>query len=178
MALKDDARVTIIIADYIGIDGGGKLNVVGGGWTIAGIQPNGLSAPQYVAVMIDVASGHLGEEFALDLELHDLSTGEIAQVVGATNTPEALRISQLCRVDPPGGPGGVYVPADMFSRVQAVFGFHGGIPLAVGRKYAWRVAIDGERRPGWAAEFLVAGPPPQPVFGGPAGPSSIPTLPS
>jgi len=39
-----------------------------------------------------------------------------------------------------------------------------------------RVLIDGQRRKGWVARFHVLAPLPQPVLGGPGGPSSIPNV--
>jgi len=173
MEIKEVAGVRILIADYIGVDAAGKLNIIGGGWTICGVQPNGLTVPHYLAVLVDIPHGHLGEDFALEIVLHDLTTSQIVQVAGPTGSSEAMRISQLYKVDPPQAGPGVYVPSDMFSRVQAVIGFAGGIPLTPGHRYAWRAKIDGEDR-GSETEFLVAGPPPAPVFGGPAGPASIP----
>jgi hypothetical protein len=177
MSISDEARVTVLLADYISVDAGGKLNVIGGGWTIAGVQPNGLSAPQYVAVLVDIPSTYVGHEFALVLELHDRTDGVLAEVVGLTNSPEALRISQLCRVEPPVAGAQMHIPVEMFSRTQVVVGFQGGIPLSAGHVYAWTAEIDGSRRSEAAAQFLVAGPRPGPVIGGPAGPATIPTLP-
>src|SRR6266550_1053342 len=109
MPLRDDPPVTIIIADYIGVDAVGKLNIIGGGWMLTGLQSNGLTGRQYVAVLVDIRSGHIGEEFARVLELFELTTGGIAQVVGPTGSPEALRISQLAKVDPLIGLPGTYV---------------------------------------------------------------------
>lgn len=176
MALRDDARVTVVIADYIGVDASGKINVVGGGWTTVGAQTSGFSAAQYLAVLVDVASGHVGDEFTLTVALHDAESGEIIALPGPTGTAEALRIQQLFRVDPPASQPGVYVPSSMFSRVQFLVGFPNGLPLAAGRRYSWRVEIDGEGRSDWGADFLIAGPPPSPVVGGPANPADIPGI--
>jgi hypothetical protein len=176
MALRDDAHVTVVIADYIGVDASGKINVVGGGWTTAGAQPNGFSAAQYLAILVDIASGHVGEEFTLTVALHAADSGETITVPGPSGTAEALRVQQLSRVEAPPAQPGMYVPSSMFSRVQLMVAFPNGLPLAAGRRYSWRVEIDGAGRPDWRADFLVAGPPPNPVVGGPAHPSHIPGI--
>jgi hypothetical protein len=98
------------------------------------------------------------------------------QVSTATGQLEALRIAQLTRINRVQPPPGGYVPGDILCREQGVIGFQGGLPLSPGHAYAWKLSIDGQSRPDWEAHFLVAGPPPGPVFGGPAGPSSIPDL--
>lgn len=69
-------------------------------------------------------------------------------------------------ISPGGGP---HLPNDMYGRVQAVIALPGGIPLAAGQHYYWRLDIDGRHRKSWRAYFYMPNPPPQPVVGGPAG---------
>lgn len=177
MAIKDDATVNLILADYISVDSAGKINVLGAGWTVSGVQPNGFTVQQCLAIVVDVPNGYVGQEFALDIDLYDETTGSVAEVPGPSGALEAMRIGQLAKVEPPLAPG-TYLPPTMFSRIQAVIAFLGGLPLSPGHLYAWRVSIDGERHPHWVARFVVASAPPAPVFGGPAGPSEIPNPPT
>ena len=180
MAIRDDATVKLILADYISVDAGNKLNALGVGWTVSGVQANGFTVQQYLAVLVDVPSTYVGQEFALEIDLFDETAGSVAQVpgpLGASGSLEAMRIGQLAKVEPPLAPG-AYLPPTMFSRTQALLGFQSGLPLTPGHLYAWRVSIDGEGRRDWVARFLVAGAPPPPVFGGLAGPSDIPNPPA
>ena len=158
--ISDKASVTVLLADFANADAVGKLNVIGGNWTITGLQPSGLTAPQSVVVMIDVPSTLAGQSFALAVVLAD-DTNNPVQLPGQ---PGTMRIQQLVQVQSPVLPG-VQVPPDIPCKVQMCFGFANGIPLEGGRSYRWLVEIDTNSRPEWAATFFVAGAPPAPVIG-------------
>jgi hypothetical protein len=175
MTLFDDARVTLLVADYVGVDAGGKLNVLGLGFTISGLQPTGATAPQAVAALVDLPSRYVGQDFALSIDLRDDTTGEIVQVQRLDGGQDALRVQQNVTVQPIAVPG-LQIPREMNARVQVNLGFPGGLPLVAGHFYSWRAEIDGNTKDVWRATFWVVGPPPGPVFGGPAGPAAIPGL--
>lgn len=61
MSAFEDARVLIFIADYAGVDAGGKINAIGAAFNVTGVQPQGgLTPPQHVVVVIEVpTSGHV-----------------------------------------------------------------------------------------------------------------------
>lgn len=176
MGLVEDCRVTLIVADYIGVDAASKLNAIGAGFSITGLQPTGLTAPMYVGVLVDVPPAFHGQEFPLSLELRDVEGNSVVTMTGPSGAPEALRVQSMVTPERPVLPG-TYLPPAMFARVQVVIGFQNGLPLSAGRFYEWRVEIEGQHRKGWIARFHVTGPPPPPVVGGPAGPSSIPNIP-
>lgn len=176
MGIFQDAHATVILADYISIDAAGKINALGAGFTVSGVQPTGLTPPQHAAAIIDVPAKYGGQECAVSLELRNETSGSAVQLPGPSGQPEALRVSQVVKAERANIPG-VYLPESMFCRVQVVIGFPNGLPLAPGNLYAWRLAIDGQTRNGWHARFYVPGPPPPPVFGGPAGPADIPMPP-
>lgn len=173
MALADDAVVQVFIADHVGIDGGGKLNALGAGFMVSGLQPTGLTSPQAIAVTIDVPSRYVGQDFTLSLELRNEANGSVVTVPGPSGSPEALRLVQLSKVERPNIPG-LHLPPGVPTRVQVVTAFVNGLPLSLGTQYTWRVEIDSQHHKGWTATFYVPGPPPGPVFGGPAQPTDIP----
>jgi hypothetical protein len=175
VALLDDARVTVLLADYIAVDGNGKLTAVGAAFTLTGLQPDGHTPPQHVAVLVDVPASHLGQDFSLDLSLRD-DSGAAVLVPGPSGDMEPLRVAQVMRAQAPQAQG-LHLPAELPGRVQIVIGFPQGLPLAQGRGYRWVVELDGRSRPEWSSGFYVPAPPPGPVFGGPVGPTSIPNLP-
>lgn len=178
MGLFEDSHAFVLIADYIAVDAAGKINALGVGFAIAPTAPGtGLLAPQSVAAVIDVPREYVGQDFSLSLELHDEDAGTIVQIPGQSGQLEALRVQQVLRAERPSVPG-LYLPESMFSRVQVTLGFPTGLPLAPSRMYSWRMQIEGQHRPNWRASFYVPGPPPQPVFGGPVGPASLPSPPS
>jgi hypothetical protein len=176
VGLVEDCRATILIADYIGVDAASKINAIGAGFSITGVQTTGLTGAMHVGVLVDVPSPYLGQEFALSLELRDVDAGSVVQVPGASGQPEALRIQNIVKAERPVIPG-VYLPPNMYGRVQMVMAFTNGLPLPAGRSYDWWLQIDGQHRKGWVSRFHVAGPAPGPVIGGPAGPASIPNIP-
>ena len=176
MAIYDDTNMFLLLADYIGIDTAGKINAIGAGFTLTGVQQNGLSAPQYLAAVIDIPGKYHGQQFAFSLELRDESTGRPVQLVTDTvGTLEPLRIQQVVSVTRPTPPN-VYIPDSMFARAQVTIGFPEGVPVKPGRTYGWHAQVDGQTRAGWSTRFHVPGPPPPPVIGGPSGPASIPGL--
>lgn len=176
MPIFTDAHVVVLTGDYLAVDGGGKLNGLGISVMALGRdETSGASPPMYVAVMIDLPSRYAGDEYALSVELRNETRNEPVQFAGQSGQLEALRIQQVGRVERPSIPN-VYLPPDMFSRSQLVLGFPNGLPVEPGHKYAWRVQIDGQSRPGWKASFQVLGPPPAPIFGGPVGPANIPNI--
>jgi len=173
VSLFDDVVVQVFIADHVSIDGVGKLNALGAGFMVTGVQPTGLTLPQAIAVIIDIPSRYVGQDFTLSLELRNEATGSVVTVPGPSGSPEALRLSQLTKVEQPNVPG-LHLPSGVPTRVQVVTAFVNGLPLSLGAQYTWRVEIDSQHRKGWTATFYVPGPPPGPVFGGPAQPTDIP----
>jgi hypothetical protein len=173
VSLFDHARVTVLLADYVAVDAAGKLTAVGAAFTLTGLQPDGHTPPMHVAVLVDVPGAHVGQDFALGVSLIDEETAQPVVVPSADGQGEALRVGQVVQAQQASVPGMV-VPAGTPGRVQLVLGFPQGLPLVQGRSYVWSVELDGRTKPEWASWFHVPAPAPGPVFGGPAGPSSIP----
>ena len=176
MSLWERARVIVIVGDYIAADGTGKLGGLGVAFTSTPIIQTGNTAPMTVAAIIDLPSSAVGQTVDVSFELYDLVANRTAQVPSADGQLGALRVQspmQFAAIPPLPG---YRVPDDMFTRGQMVIGFPTGVPLTPGRAYEWRVQINGERRVGWAAQFLVAELAPPLVWGGPAGASDIPEV--
>lgn len=173
MGIADDALVTILVADYLAADAAGKINAIGAGFTLSGMQPNGFSAAQYVGVQVHVPSKYAGQEFALTVTLYNEDSGEIATAPGPTGEESTIRIAQVMKVPVPQAHNGVYLPPQVDATVQSVLGFPAGLPLSLGTKYSWRVDIDGHPNPAWRSWFYVPGPPPGPVIGGPVSPTDL-----
>ena len=61
---------------------------------------------------------------------------------------------------------GQSVPKDaLWSHSQVVMNFPGGLALAAGSAYTWRVRIDNDPSREWAISFFIAGPPAPVVVG-------------
>ena len=165
-AIGDSARVNVLLADFALADAINKLNVLGIGWAVTGIDPRtGATAPQSVVVMIDVPPDHYGASFTIGLQLRD-SAGGLVELPGPAGQLQALRVAQIARVEEPMMPPGLGVPRNtLWAHSQVVFTLVNGLPLRGDEFYTWHVEIDGEERPTWATSFYVAAPPAAPVIG-------------
>ena len=54
--------------------------------------------------------------------------------------------------------------------MQWVLAFPAGLPLPAGVTYRWKVEVEAQTRPEWAAVFHVLAPASGPIFGGPSAP--------
>jgi hypothetical protein len=118
----------------------GKLYILGGGWSVVGPDP----IPSAVALKIDVdwteAGPHRWELFLVDEDgqpvLIETPNGTQPMEIGADFTVER----------PPGVPEGS--PIDVAAAVN-----FGPLPLEPGRRFTWRLTIDGESKPDWVLSF-------------------------
>lgn len=173
MSLANEAQVQILTADYAGTDAIGKLNAIGAGVTMLGQQPDGSWPPICLAVTVNVPATHAGTDYALSVELHDVTQGKIVQIPTVDGTLQPLRVQQAVTVAPISLPPHLKRPNDALTQHVMVMNFPGGLPLTPGSSYEWRVQIDG-RMTHWWSRFHALGPAAGVVFGGPAGPSTIP----
>lgn len=176
MSLLADATVTLVLSDYVGVDGGGKVNILGAGISLMGQQPNGLSPGMCLAVFIDLPSKYHGQQFALSVELRDETNDRAVMVpMPPAGAPGALRIQQMVLVQRPTIPN-LYLPETLPGRVQMQLAFLDGVPVQPGTLYSWQVQIDGQGKQSWRSWFYVPAPPAPPVIGGPSSPTDV-TLP-
>jgi hypothetical protein len=121
----------------------GKLYVLGGG--LQAIGPN----PQPVAIVlwIQVPWDRANRKHDWQLELLD----EDGMPVLHQDRP-ILVAGQFEAGRPPGATPGTPLPVPVAITFTA-------LPLAGGRSYSWRLAIDGTSEPGWRAVFRVNPPP-------------------
>jgi len=174
MSVSDDAQVQILLADYASLDASSKLNVIGGEISFIALLENGLSTPFSVVVSCSVPSRYLNTSYALTVELHDITVGQVVAVPGPDGEPQALRAQQMVVVPPLQLPPGLAVPPDAVHAHTMVMSF-GGIPLPAGHSFEFRAQVDGQSRD-WYRRFHVLSSAPGVVFGGPANPSSIPGI--
>lgn len=175
MSAADHCQLTaMLLADFIAVDAAGKINVIGGGVTFTPMGPAGATPPLYLLVVVDVDRSVVGQDFPFCIQLRDLDSRELVSVpAGPNGEPEALRIQQLARIDPP-MMGSSIVREPIPGRMQFVAAFPNGLPLAAGHQYGFELEIDGVSRSEWCLRFFVPAPPTPPIFGGPTGPASIP----
>lgn len=172
MSVSTDAQVQILLADYASLDASNKLNVIGGEVSFVGLVDGGLSAPFTAVVSAAVPSSYVNTSYALMVELHDVTLGQVVAVPGPDGEPQAVRAQQMVTVRPLQLPPGFDVPTDALHTHTMVMTF-GGLPLPAGHSFEFRAQIDGQSRD-WYRRFHVLSSSPGVVFGGPANSPSIP----
>lgn len=119
----------------------GKLNIIGGGWSI-----KALHAPMAVALKIEVPWQQTNEKHAwkLRLETADGAPVTVDTPVGA----QPVEVGQEFEVGrPPGLPAGT--PIDLLAAVN-----FGVVPLTPAARYQWKLEIDNHSEPDWHLSFL------------------------
>ena len=131
-------RVTIMLADAAQ-ESGGKLFILGGGWSVTGPS----MPPSAIALKIDVPwdQANLTHEWVLELLTED---GIPLEIEG-----QPLRVEGEFEVGRPAGAApGSYID------VPVAVNF-GPFPVTPGRRYVWQLTIDGETTAEWSREFFV-----------------------
>jgi hypothetical protein len=129
-------KVTMLLADAAQAVNG-KLYILGGGWSIVGLDPT----PTAIALKIDVPWDQANRPHTLALALLD-SDGRPVMV---ENRPVEFRGDFEA-----GRPAGLVPGSDLDVAVAVSMG---PLPLAPGRRYVWRCAIDDESREEWQVAF-------------------------
>jgi hypothetical protein len=129
-------KVTMLLADAAQAMGG-KLYVLGGGWSVMGPAPTASA----LAVKVEVPWTEANRRHDLVIALLDAD----GRPVTTDGRPVEIR-GHLEVGRPPGLPAGT--PLDAVLAVNV-----GPLPLTPGR-YVWRLAINGESRDEWHVGFL------------------------
>jgi hypothetical protein len=133
-------KVTLMLADAAQV-ADGKLNVLGGGWTITGPQP----CPFALAGIFEVPWGGTNRNHAFRLELIDLDGNPV--VVSGPEGEQPVVLEGGFEVGrPPGVRSGSYLPIPFALNC-------GPIPFPPGSHFEWRLSIDGEEHEDWRLAF-------------------------
>ncbi len=139
-------RVTMMLADA-GQEVGGKLYILGGGWSVTGPNP----MPSAVIVKIDIPWNDANTRHHFRLALRN-ADGEPV-VVNSPNAEEAVMIEGEFEAGrPPGTPAGTSLDFCFVANIPA-------LPLPPGERYEWRLWIDDETEEDWNRSFLTRAAP-------------------
>jgi hypothetical protein len=146
-------KVTMMLADAAQAVGG-KLYILGGGWSITGPAPT----PSAIALYIEVPWDQANRRHRIKLELLTADDQPV-MVPGSPNTPEQpLQIGGEFEVGRPAG----HAPGAPLSAALALN--IGPIPLKPNSRYVWRLSINDESKEDWQVSFgtrpVTAPPPP------------------
>jgi hypothetical protein len=134
-------KVTMLLADSAQ-EVGGKLYILGGGWSITGPEP----LPMAIALKLEVPWDRTNEQHSLLLELLD-EDGSPVLVDGANGEQVPLQVTGQFEA---GRPPGIKPGTPIDSALAVNFG---PLPLEKGRRYQWRLSIDGETDEDWTLGF-------------------------
>ena len=134
-------KVTMMLADSAQ-EVGGKLYILGGGWSITGPEP----VPMAIALKLEVPWDRTNEQHSLLLELLD-EDGEPVLVPGTDNDEVPLQVTGEFEA---GRPPGIKPGTPIDSALAVNFG---PLQLKGGRRYQWRLSIDGETEEDWTLGF-------------------------
>jgi hypothetical protein len=164
--IASSARVNVLLADFANNDAGKRVNLLGAGWQICPLDPQtGLTLPQSLVVIVNIPPEHYEEDFSVEIVLYDDANNAPVEIPGPTGSPIPLRIGQVAKAEKPSVPGQFLPAKAIWSQVQFIINFPGGLAVTAGRSYTWQVRIDGDDEYLWKASFYVPGPPPLPVVG-------------
>lgn len=133
-------KVTMLLADSAQAVGG-KLYILGGGWSVTGPGPRASA----IALKIEVPWDETNRQHKLLLRLLD-SDGHPVLVPSPTGEVP-LEIPASFEVGRPAGlmPG---TPIDVPAAISI-----GPVQIPPGRRYVWRLSIDGRSEPDWEVAF-------------------------
>lgn len=124
---------------------GGKLYILGGGWSVAGPQ-----APMAIAIKIDVPWNSTNRRHAFQLTLLS-EDGQAPPMLSSEGVVEG-QVSFEGHFEvgrPPGIPPGTDIDASLAVQL-------GPLPLVPGKGYMWQITIDGTTDVLWQRPFRVA----------------------
>jgi uncharacterized protein DUF6941 len=135
-------NVTMLLADAVQAVGG-KLYILGGGWSIIGPDPT----PMAIAIKVEVPWEEANRVHTLQLSLLDEDGRPVLVPTLIGDHPVELGMEFEV-----GRPAGLRVgtPLDVPLAINL-----GPLPLHAGNRYVWNCSIDGHSEPNWRVSFSV-----------------------
>ena len=146
----NDMKVTMILADFAQVVNG-KLYIMGGGWSIIGPEP----CPTAIAIKIEVPWSQTNQKHNLKVELLDSAYHPVLVSTQVGNSP--LIISADYEV---GRPAGLIQGTSL--DVPIAFNI-APMPLEPGKRYIWKLTIDGHTNDDWQVAFSTRQPKQKPA---------------
>jgi hypothetical protein len=123
----------------------GKLNIIGGGWSLTGPEPT----PFGIAVLFQVPWDQANQRHSFRLELLD-ADGQPVLVAGPEGEQSVVVEGAFETGRPPGlRPG---TPLDFPFAMNS-----GPLPLPLGQRFEWRMTVDDESQEDWRLAFGTRG---------------------
>jgi hypothetical protein len=126
----------------------GKLNILGGGWSLLGSGP----APMAVAILIELSAAEANGDHHFELFLTDSDHQPVFSDSVNGTTPVEVR-----------GDASVALPVDYDARLPVPWPIAVNVPglvLPPDGSYQWNLTVDGHTDPSWVLPFRTATAPP------------------
>lgn len=144
-------RVTVLLADAAQSSPDGKAHVLGLGWTFTSAP----TPPMALVVLLDVDQPESNRQVPCRIDLVDEDGNEV-RLLGPDGQARPVSMTFGVQITRPSGyPEGV--PVRVVSSVQVP-----PMPLPAGRRFQWRVLVDGETIMPWTTAFGTRNDPPGP----------------
>lgn len=140
MSFAEGLHVNLMLADYAQV-ADGKLNVIGGGWSVTGPDPS----PFAIAGLFEVPWHLANQQHAFRFELIDMDGNAV--ICDTQAGPQEVFFEGSFQVGQPEGarPGTVQ---------RVPFALNGGmLPLEPDTHYEWRLSVDGGVHDDWRLPF-------------------------
>jgi hypothetical protein len=137
-------KLTLLLCDAAQ-EVGGKLFILGGGWSVIGPEPS----PMAIAVKMDVPWQLAGRDHGFGLTLRD-EDGNIVVIGADEDSPGFPVVVQgtFSVARPQGVPPG----SDIDCALAITFA---PMPLKPGARYTWHASVDGDEPEEWSRTFTV-----------------------
>jgi hypothetical protein len=134
-------KVTMLLCDHAQ-SADGKLNLLGGGWSVTGPQPS----PFGIAILFQVPWDRANELHQFRLELLD-ADGRAFMIEGGPEGEQPVRVEGSFETGRPAGlrPG---TPIDFPFAMNS-----GPLPLPPGSRFEWRLTVDDQTHDDWRLAF-------------------------
>ncbi len=134
-------KVTMLLADYAQV-ADGKLNIIGGGWSVTGPDPTVFG----LAILIHVPWSEANAKHKWEIALFD-GDGQPATVPLPNDERQEIRMGGEFEV---GRPAGLIVGSVLEVPLAVNLG---PLPLAPASRYVWRLTLDGQEDENWQVRF-------------------------
>src|SRR5262245_49386968 len=133
-------KAVVILCDSAQV-ADGKLNILGGGWSICGPDPVQMA----LAVKIDVPWDQANQPHRIALWLQD-ADGQPVTLPGPEEDQQLRIEGQFETGRPAGLPEGVALDVPLALNL-------GVLPLSPGSRFTWKLEIDGNSEDSWEVSF-------------------------
>jgi hypothetical protein len=135
-------KVTMLLADAAQ-EVGGKLYILGGGWSQTGPNPS----PFAIAIKLEIPWDRANHQYKLQLDLLGADGEPVEVPIGDDGKLEPIKLEMNFEAGRPSG----LMPGTPLDGALAIN--FSPLPLEPGKRYQWRLTVDGRDDEDWTLGF-------------------------